>query len=231
MTTFRFKLSSSCSNIEFLKFDISDPTKGDWEKAVGVFRDRFEGRYFNPIKQLMRIEEIVETEGDGDENYYPGFITLSMDFILLETLNQFKHGINDTTSLFHNKCAYAKILRTTNKLAPYFKTDEDAIRFYDDLRCGLIHQGQTKGNSKLNKSKDFIVDLYKTGGNGFNVNRTAFHEVVLEEYQDYSDTLLNLNDRGSDDLRVKFREKMYYLCGDGTVPKKAKKCSVCSRQL
>jgi hypothetical protein len=227
----KFRISTTCSNTEFLKFNLESPLKGDWEGAADVFSDRFESRYFNPIKQLMIIENTLETEGDGTEKFHPGFISLSIDFILLETLNQFKNGINDTNVAFHTKCSFVNILRDIKKISAFFDSDAEAGKFYDDLRCGLIHQGQTKGESRINKSKDIIVDLYKLGGKGFNVNRTEFHNIVLEEYSSYSNCIKNLDNRNFDILRINFRNKMHFLCGTNLPQSKLKKCLNCSSNL
>ena len=226
-----YYISPGFTNIKFLTFNLDNPKNGDWNQAVEVFKNRFNSRFFIPITHLIKGSEIVMSEGDEKDVFHPGFITLSIDCTLLETLNQFKHGINDSTVCFHNSCSFSLILMGTPKLSQYFPTKEDAGHFYNDVRCGLVHQGQTKGNSKLNKNQNFIVNHYKNGGLGFDVNRTMFHEFVVEEYDKYMSCLLDVNNKVYDNMRENFRDKMHFLCGQNLPQKKEKKCRFCGNKI
>jgi hypothetical protein len=64
--------------------------KNDWVELVKIFSDRLEGRYLEPIKLIL--------EGDSKISEFSGFSILTLDCILIETLNQFYNGINETPS-------------------------------------------------------------------------------------------------------------------------------------
>jgi hypothetical protein len=227
-----FRISSACTNDKFMSFNLVSPENGDWDLAISVFKSRFWTRYFNPIRQLLRIVDEIETDDIEEmEMIYPGFLTLSIDCILLETLNQFKHGISDSEVAFHSSCAFVDVLMSTEKLKPFFESKSDAYKFYSDIRCGLIHQGETKGYSLLNIKKDIIVNHYSVRGKGFSVNRIDFHQLIVDEYLSYMDSLLDLNNRRHDQLRLNFRNKMYFLCGENLPQSIEPRCRVCNKEL
>ena len=61
--------------------------EGDWKKMVKIFKDRIEGRFLKPIRLIA---------ADLDIGEFSGFSILALDCLIIETLNQFYHGIDET---------------------------------------------------------------------------------------------------------------------------------------
>lgn len=62
--------------------DLADVNSPTWTSAIEIIRTRFESRYFSPIKQLLN-------SNDKTVKYNCGFLIMSIDSLLIETLNQF----------------------------------------------------------------------------------------------------------------------------------------------
>ena len=113
-----------------------------WEKAVEILKDRIYGRYLNQIALLS---------ADINAN---GFTIMALNCLLIETLYQFKAGKNQSQ---RNKEEYLKFLKS--EFPTEFDTYEKAKRFYENIRCGILHSAQTKGNSRLSDRDDFVVKI------------------------------------------------------------------------
>jgi len=73
---------------------LSNKDSKDWSLGVEIIKDRFESRFIKPIDSLVgHSEKIVRCNS--------GFIIMSIDCLLIETLNQFYFGINATTDKYN----------------------------------------------------------------------------------------------------------------------------------
>jgi hypothetical protein len=121
------------------KYNVSHWTRLDlreeseWEKAVDILRDRIQGRF------LWMTERIVDVE-------YSGFAVLALDSLLIETLQQFKEGVDETP--FGKGKPYFKKFLTKTSFGEHFNETMAGI-FYDDFRCGILHKAEIKGSSKV----------------------------------------------------------------------------------
>ena len=59
----------------------------DWDSMVEIFRDRIEGRFLKPIRLIAEDRDIGE---------FSGFSILALDCLIIETLNLFYSGLNET---------------------------------------------------------------------------------------------------------------------------------------
>ena len=64
---------------EKLQFHTAD----DWDKAVKMLEDRIIGRFFEVVARIRQYG-------------YAGFAILALDCLLIETLEQFHQGVNET---------------------------------------------------------------------------------------------------------------------------------------
>jgi hypothetical protein len=85
-----------------------------------------------------------------------------------------------------------------------FTTLKLAERFYWDFRCGILHQAETGGDSKVWSVGPMLQD----DGSRIIVNRNKFHEVLKTEFQGY---LAELRDPATAELREHFRKKMNFI--------------------
>ncbi|HEY3862540.1 MAG TPA: hypothetical protein VGO59_11690 [Verrucomicrobiae bacterium] len=177
----------------------------DWEKAVGVFEKRINARFINQIKVLI-------TNRDQATAGFCGFAVVALDCLLIETLDQFYNG-NHTTRRKSTKDddpdikAFHDVFHRSSILRNVFDALEKTKVFYQQIRCGLLHQAQTKGDSKINRRIDTAVKWCDPANprNGLVVHPCLFHECVEQVYADY---LTQLRNRSNGNLRSRFRKKM-----------------------
>lgn len=173
------------------------PDGGDWDKAIKIFEERINSRYIEPVDLLI--------ENDNDRtpvNRRYGFSIMAIDCLLVETLQSFREGKINTKGV--SKQVFVNFLTQSNEFRNHFDVKE-AEQFYDDFRCGILHQAEIMGNTLL-----WSIGMLK-GKNGDGVsyiNRTLFHESLKNEIATYADELRNIENQK---LREKFIVKMNYI--------------------
>ena len=159
----------------------------DFQKAVAIFQDRINGRFLQQINQLR--ENCLDN----------GFAIMALECLLIESLSQFVTGKDDNKNC--SAVEYKRFLITQLRFTP-----KDAGKFYSCIRCGILHQAQTKDYSALVPDGDraiFYVDGF------FMVNVKEF-SLMIDRYVDYYCHSL-LDDRNTY-LRLNFIKKMDYIC-------------------
>lgn len=177
-----------------LKLD--DPASGDWVTAVQILEGRIHERYIEPIDHLIAAEE----HRPAIERRF-GFTVLAVDCLLIETLGAFREGLEDTEG--KSKATFCGFLTSR----PLFSGDFDADlakRFYKEFRCGILHQAEIGGDSKVWS----VGPLIREVGGKLIVNRNKLHESLKAEFQNY---LAELRDPANAILRTKFRTKMDFI--------------------
>lgn len=214
------KISEKHSNSDWTS-DLSDINSDSWTKGIEIVRTRFESRYFLPIEQLINSSDKVV-------KYNCGFLIMSIDSLLIETLNQFYLGLYNSDEKYSNKNKDKTYTDKENKFAfrdffkhssffPDFKADEKVIfTFYREIRCGLLHQAESKTNSLINIRGSKMVTLIDNSNpeQGLIINRKLFHNALVDEFNKY---LKDLEDPTSknifgENLREKCNRKMQDLC-------------------
>lgn len=164
----------------------------DWEKGIKIFENRIYGRFLNPISDL-------------DKREYAGFLIMAIDCLLIETLQQFIEGVPETPRK-KSECYFKKFLTS------YFKEDfddEKAKMFYKQIRCGILHQAETKESSKIKISHKLPIVKYTKKKDGLIINRKKFHGKLDKAIKSYIE---QLKDKTNEPLRKNFRDKMDYIC-------------------
>src|SRR6185437_13876903 len=131
-------------------------------------RQRLRERYINPVSRLEPSEK-------------NGFSIMAVSCLLIEAYETFRQGWPSSDS----KSALAFC---------YFFDREDRFKdfrghfrgFYEHVRCGILHQGETTGGWKLTRAatKPLFESCERT------INASTFHTLVAEVIDDYS-LLLN----------------------------------------
>jgi len=122
--------------------------------------------------------------------------------LLVETLGAFIEGLTDTDN--KSKRTFCSVLTQRPLFSREFTADV-AERFYYDFRCGILHQAEIGGDSRLWS----VGVLLQDDGRRIIVNRTKFHELLKAEFQSY---LAELRDPANTKLRENFRTKMKFIC-------------------
>jgi hypothetical protein len=174
----------------------------DWTKRVEIFEDRIEGRFLKPVRLIADDNELCE---------FAGFSILALDCLIVETLNQFYSGIDETTGN-HSKAFWEFF-----KKSPFFKdhfSKKTAEIFYSHFRCGLLHQAQTKKKSVVRMDQDAMIQPVDNDdvSLGLIVDRTKFHEALENEIADYRKKLIVGGEENAE-LRDNFVKKMNIICG------------------
>lgn len=92
-----------------------------------------------------------------------GFSMMAIACLLIETIDCFKEGVDDTRG--ETKRSFIRFFEN-EPLFKDFKTRD--IDFYHNVRCGLLHQGETKKGWRINRKNDTqLLD-------GKNINANLF---------------------------------------------------------
>ncbi|PZR20504.1 MAG: hypothetical protein DI539_10660 [Flavobacterium psychrophilum] len=202
------KISPKYYQSDWRALDLTKNNKNDWSKAIDIFKDRIEGRY---LKQI----EALDTNADKDIRFYSGFAIMSLTCLLIETLEQFwtgnpqtsrksktsiKKKLNlwnkifkkDQSTISNDALAFYNFFQRSDKFRSFFDTHEKANVFYTKIRCGLLHQGQTKGKSLIHIRSSEPMLCWLNNSNieeGVSINRREFVKEVGEVYKKYIETL------------------------------------------
>ena len=163
----------------------------DWRKAVRMLEDRLNARFFDAVDAIQ----------DQD---FSGFAVLALDCLLVETLQQFKEGVAETPRRKGED--YFINFLTTAPFSAYF-TKASASKFYQHFRCGILHQAEIKGSSKVWRIGPLVAPT--PDGRGLIVNRKLFHSALRKAFASY---LRLLRKRTDATLRDNFVRKMGYIC-------------------
>lgn len=133
-----FKISKKCHNNNWADLGLADENNNSWTEAISIIKDRFDSRFFNQIDNIK-------------EDEFSGFIVMSIDCLLIETLMQFYLGVDNTEVNYRRNHwkAFRDFFNQSNQFNTTFNTDDISETFYKQFRCGLLHQAQTKQKSLI----------------------------------------------------------------------------------
>jgi len=171
--------------------EISASESRDWGKAVKIVRDRLVGRYLRFADENLK-------------NQYSGFVVLALDCLLAETIEQFRAG---ATTGKNKSEKYITMFLSSPRFQPYF--DKEARKhFYEDIRCGLLHQAEAKEMWLVRRGSGTM--LKKAGdGRSYIIEVKQFHNAVHKTLEDYFKQLV---DPTEDKLRNNLWKKMNHIC-------------------
>lgn len=165
-----------------------------WQKAIEIFEDRIRGRFLDVI-------DIFECRNGA------GFAVLALDCLLIETLQQFREGKAETPR--GKSGEYFQLFLTETSFKDHFDNNL-ADLFYDQIRCGILHQAEVKKSSRV-QTKAEIPLIVKDGNGGITINRRKFHEKLALVFQEYINALRK-SDPPDQSLRENFCIKMNAIC-------------------
>jgi hypothetical protein len=162
-----------------------------WEEAVEMLKQRLSGRYLEQARALL-------------DRPYSGFSVLAIDCAVVEALEQFRQGEPETP--YKESEDYFKNFLTRGRFNAFFSKD-DAGLFYHTVRCGILHQAESKEDTLVKKSPASFVVQTSPSGKGLIINARRFHEELEGALEDYATALMA--DEGT--LRTSFIKKMNYV--------------------
>lgn len=174
----------------------------DWDVAIKIFEDRMEGRF---LKQI----ELLDKNPNRKIGVFAGFAIMSLDCLFIETLEQFHKG-KIRTGQGMDKKAFFDFFQRSSKFKMFFNTQAKATIFYQQIRCGLLHQAQTKRKSTIHIRNEEMLQWVNPQEieEGLKIQRKLFHNEVVDIYNSYVD---KLKDKKNLNLRKKFKRKMDFI--------------------
>jgi hypothetical protein len=172
-----------------------------WSEACEIVADRVRNRFLTPIQLLMNDPNSAE--------YGFGFAMLAIDCLLIDTLQSFREGRTSGNEARSTK-AFIDFLVERPRFASAFVGKSRAREFVDNVRNGLLHDGETRGGWRIRQGLPNGKILEKTA-DGWILYRDRFHLALEAEFSDYLEQLMLPEDDSS--LRSKFLRRMDSICG------------------
>lgn len=208
----RMKISPKFTAADWFRLDRNN--EADWPKALDIFTDRMEGRFLRPIRTLRSGKST-------------GFAMLALDSLLVETLQQFWEGVARTPSKQSAKGCLQ--LRSEEYFRAFLRgplflggfSRQTARLFYRTVRCGILHQAETEGSSRVNRRGDIVT--LRVDRQGIDVHPLKFHDELERAFERY---VAILSSPIEDTRRKNFWTKM-----DHIARKKSSECDFESYRL
>ena len=176
-----------------------------WNKAIDIFKDRVEGRF------LLLIQELSDRARFDYKSFEYSFSSMALCCLLIETLFQFYKGLDETKRVYGrqgmNVDAFKHFFRESEFFSPHISDIESKI-FYKDIRCGILHQAQTKRNSQLTINQGQMV---LSIDNGIRVDIGIFTDALIQEYESYTRRIKYAQYGSWITLRENFIRKMNFI--------------------
>ena len=133
----------------------------------------------------------------------------AIDCAVVEALEQFRRGADETPCRKGKE--FFRDFLTQTRFGRHF-TPATANVFYETIRCGILHQAETKADSLVKKKAAAFVVKQSATGKGLIINARSFHSELEAVLDDYAAALL----AGDVVLRTAFIRKMKYVARDPT---------------
>ena len=175
--------------------------ESDWNTAVYIFEDRIYGRFLNIIETI-------------EKKLFSGFSVMALDCLLCETLQQLYEGRDKSERYGKTFISFL----TTSSFVEYFGTDNEkdtslAGVFYDQIRCGILHQAEAKKTSLIKIGVEYpLVGWIDDEHTGLTVNRKEFHRRLDEEFRTYVASLRKQPVVPTSHPWANFKKKMDFIC-------------------
>ena len=156
---------------------------GGWSLKPIFIRDRLRERYVNPVEKLRPQAK-------------NGFMIIALSCLLIETLESFYLGWGSTKD--KSKRAFLSFFARQPRFRSIQEADK-ADSFYSDVRCGVLHQGETKNGWTVVRSGPMFDGLSR-------INATIFHRELSRALDDYCRDLES--PAPGNRVRARFNRKM-----------------------
>ena len=137
-------------------------------KLATFVKERLQERYIDPVKAL----------GSDEKN---GFAIMALSCLLMETLESFYRGWPKSANSELAFCSFFDRQRRFNAFRGYAKG------FYKNVRCGILHQGETTGGWSITRQRGKPLFDPK----GPQLHATKFHNHLALCVDEYSNDLQN----------------------------------------
>lgn len=177
------QLSSSITVSKYRELEANND-----RKAIGRFLiERFDERYFLPIENSSKKH---------------GFTILAVACLVIETLESFYQGKIDTKK--ESKRIFLDFLIRDTPLKVLANGGD---WFYTDIRCGILHQSESRGGWRVLRKGPLLDFQART------INATRMLRILRAEVKNYAQKL-----QTDDQLWENFCKKMNGVCLNCQIP-------------
>jgi hypothetical protein len=141
----------------------------DLKGIANLIYQRLYGRYLKPF--LFPNNEYVE-------KYKNGFSMMANCCLLIETLVSFKNGWGDSNQ--KSEEAFKQFLKNNKNFG---NLENRGSEIYKNVRCGILHQGETTGGWRIRRERALFDSRTKT------INAFKFSQQLKKSLQEYTDEL------------------------------------------
>ncbi len=195
----------------------------DWKTVIDIFEKRIKKKFIDPL-------ELLRKHGNNEGS---GFSMVAIECLLIELFAAFREGKNfnhnyskekNPPSYQYGDCQklYVRFLTNVPPFNSQFSSDSEKLskeanffpanKFYTEVRCGLLHEGKTKGDWTINlkKSNEPKEIFLKNEKNKLKIFRTTLLRKIKEYLTAY---ILELKgkEKQNEILRKNFARKMDHL--------------------
>jgi hypothetical protein len=145
-------------------------TRDDQEAKIEIIDfifHRLNHRYLVPLLHVPR-------------EYKSGFLMMASACLMIETMQSFYEGKKETKR-GDNRSAFKRFFERHTDLFPGIADDAD--NFYRNIRCGILHQAETRGGYRILRQGP----LFSAGARTINAN--AFLRALAKSLKRYADDL------------------------------------------
>lgn len=195
----------------------------DWDKAFQFFEERITTRYLEPISVIRQMNNI-----NGE-----GFAMVNLQCSLIETIESFYNGwiyqpYNDNKTGL-KKGYYEKNLKgnpisgkTNQSIFKSFFQNREPFKglikgneFYQNVRCGLLHETQTKNGWIIHADSNESEMFFKKDGDKKILYRNNFQDALKSLIDNYKKAIISgekFGDKTTEELRENFIAKFNHIC-------------------
>lgn len=155
----------------------------DRASLAKFIQERFEERYFLPML---------------DSQSKHGFTFMAIGCLVVETLEAFYQGRADTKGA--SKAVFREFF---NRYAPLSQFGHDGDWFFENIRCGILHQGETRDGWRIKRS-GLLLDKERKS-----INADQFVIELRKAVAMYGQHLMV-----NDDCWKNFKKKMKSVCAN-----------------
>jgi len=159
----------------------------DKDKIADFFYHRMHSRYIKPFQYDNETFK---------KNYKNGFSIMASCCLLIEAVQSFKNGWE--TSDKKSEKAFKEFLQSEKNFKDFNKKEKD---FYKNIRCGILHQGETTGGWKISRIGDYLFE-----DTSLTINSVRFLRELEFSLQQYTENLKT--EKWDSDIWDNFRIKM-----------------------
>lgn len=157
------------------------------------FYKDLEKKHYTYSENKVQLKSVFDTE------YKSGFSIMTNCCLLIETLSTFFEGSNRSRN--NGKKTFDLVFKKANDYGNSLNVFMGSS-FYEDIRCGLLHQGETYNRFKINRHSSTLYD-----NQGRTINATIFCKSLKDFLGKYRNELetAEWDSEVWDNCRVKLR--------------------------